>query len=139
MKVTSQICLLTCFAIAPIGEHELAFVVGAPQLIGLSGRRKWRSICSAARNLTACPVIAMGPIRRPFRDWFAAASAPAANVAVTPERVVSCRVELSFLNSRMLRTLSHGVRSDSEPRYERPRDRAKDHNEPRRRLPHEQQ
>src|SRR6476619_3220983 len=31
-------------AIATIGEHELAFVVGAPQVVGLAGTRKRRSL-----------------------------------------------------------------------------------------------
>ena len=37
-------------AVAPIGEHELALVVGAPQLIGLVGRRQRR-----ARRPVAAP------------------------------------------------------------------------------------
>jgi hypothetical protein len=38
--------------VATVGEHEFALIVGAPQLIGLSGKRECRSVCSVSRVLT---------------------------------------------------------------------------------------
>jgi hypothetical protein len=40
-------------AVAAIGEHELALVVGARQIIGLCGGREWGSICSVAPRSSA--------------------------------------------------------------------------------------
>ena len=57
-------------AIASVGEHELALVVGAPQIIGLAGKGKRRSLRPVRRPIlrltrpwrsrTACTVLIAG-------------------------------------------------------------------------------
>src|ERR1700730_6468408 len=39
--------------VATVGEHEFALIVGAPQLIGLSGKRECRSVCSVTSRSSA--------------------------------------------------------------------------------------
>jgi hypothetical protein len=51
-------------AIAPVGEHELALVIGAPQVIGLSGKGKYRSLALFLRpilRLTEAVAHPIGP------------------------------------------------------------------------------
>src|SRR3984893_2131484 len=83
-------------AIAPIGEHEFAFVVGAPQLIGLPGKRKWRSICSVTPQFSALHQVVA--VEQNGRDWITLAVTDT-GIGMTPEQMGKLFQEFSQASS----------------------------------------